>query len=102
MRLSFDDDTRERSFIRAPVFDRASAGCGKSAACSDHVARFRRLTGGRGRGAYMILLEREIRFPLVDAPEWGANVERWYQLDGAAAALADLYWREREALSAAR
>jgi hypothetical protein len=45
--------------------------------------------------------ECEILFPLRAAPEWSIEVERWYQLDGAAAALAELYWRERPALSAA-
>lgn len=33
------------------------------------------------------------------APEWSTQIERWYQLDGASFALADLFWSNRQTLS---
>jgi hypothetical protein len=38
-------------------------------------------------------------FPRTEAPQWSAAVERWYQLDAAAFALTETYWRHRERLS---
>lgn len=40
----------------------------------------------------------ELRFPVKDTPAWGAEVERWYQLDSASYVLADAYWKFREQL----
>lgn len=36
--------------------------------------------------------------PTTVAPEWAEKVERWYQLDAAAFALSETYWRHRAAL----
>ncbi len=37
-------------------------------------------------------------FPQTVTPEWSAKVERWYQLDAAAFALTETFWRNREVL----
>jgi hypothetical protein len=37
-------------------------------------------------------------FSKPQTPEWAERVERWYQLDAAAFALADTFWRHRESL----
>ncbi len=46
-------------------------------------------------------LHHEFQFPSSQEPEWSAQVERWYQLDGPAFALTETFWREREKLSRA-
>ena len=38
-------------------------------------------------------------WPQTQAPEWSVKVERWYQLDAAAFALAETFWRHRESLT---
>ena len=37
-------------------------------------------------------------FPRLSEPEWSLKVERWYQLDAAAFALAETFWRHRASL----
>lgn len=39
-----------------------------------------------------------LSFPSAQEPEWAGQVERWYQLDAAAFALTETYWRHRELL----
>ena len=44
-------------------------------------------------------LHHSCEFPSSVEPEWSSLVERWYQLDGAALALTDTYWRHRSLLA---
>jgi hypothetical protein len=43
--------------------------------------------------------QHEFEFPRTQTPEWSAKVERWYQLDAAAFALTETFWRHREQLT---
>lgn len=46
----------------------------------------------------MIELSHRITWPAAGTPEWAPHVERWYQLDAPAFAMADAYWKHRETL----
>ena len=45
------------------------------------------------------IYSHSFEFPRTETPEWGGKVERWYQLDAAAFALPETFWRHREKLT---
>ncbi|MGZ3722807.1 MAG: hypothetical protein ACXVA9_07765, partial [Bdellovibrionales bacterium] len=43
-------------------------------------------------------IHHSFEFPQTSTPEWSTKVERWYQLDAAAFALTETFWRHRDTL----